>query len=380
MAGSFYGVHEGLGAASSAFGTGLKNLDKVTAVSAVDRSLSDNVLGSALHGAASGGVYGFVFQPVDVSNGHSQLMQRIGDAGSTALTFAALNATATGLIGLGSSKALSANLAGSVLRNDAAAGVISGIPAGLVNSESSSIMHGRGPASWNNVLQSSYAYAITGGALGGMSEVAAARQPEDPSHAIEVPRNQDVTLLLDGGGARGWGHIGLLKYFEKNDIPIDHEYGVSIGALVAALHKNGNSADQIHDIFDEEFHNPEVLKYLPKEGTTKELTRFTNIEPLMRYFVDKYNLKPQENLHIVTYGLRGRKSIMFEGTDYDLAKAMAGFDSHSRTIPLGALQTERGASGCAIEQTKLDAGRWWRARNWRTRSATGQYCNFKTPQ
>jgi NTE family protein len=45
-----------------------------------------------------------------------------------------------------------------------------------------------------------------------------------------------VGLALGGGGARGLAHIGVLKVFEKHQIPIDVITGTSIGAIVGAFY------------------------------------------------------------------------------------------------------------------------------------------------
>src|SRR5262249_6342996 len=45
----------------------------------------------------------------------------------------------------------------------------------------------------------------------------------------EKPRPK-VVLALGGGGARGAAHVGVLKVFENEHIPIDHIVGTSMGA------------------------------------------------------------------------------------------------------------------------------------------------------
>jgi len=68
-----------------------------------------------------------------------------------------------------------------------------------------------------------------------------------------VNTNQDeqptIALVLSGGGARGIAHIGMLKYFEENNIKIDYIVGTSIGAIIGGLYCAGYSADQIAEIF-----------------------------------------------------------------------------------------------------------------------------------
>jgi NTE family protein len=48
--------------------------------------------------------------------------------------------------------------------------------------------------------------------------------------------DKKVTLVLGGGGARGFAHIGLLKALEENQIRIHQIIGVSIGAIVGGLY------------------------------------------------------------------------------------------------------------------------------------------------
>lgn len=45
-----------------------------------------------------------------------------------------------------------------------------------------------------------------------------------------------IGVALGGGGALGSAHIGVLKVFEENKIPIDYLSGNSIGAVIAALY------------------------------------------------------------------------------------------------------------------------------------------------
>ncbi|MFS8652633.1 MAG: patatin-like phospholipase family protein, partial [Caldibacillus sp.] len=44
-----------------------------------------------------------------------------------------------------------------------------------------------------------------------------------------------VGLALGAGAARGLSHIGVLKVFEEEGIPVDYIAGTSIGALIGAI-------------------------------------------------------------------------------------------------------------------------------------------------
>ena len=57
-----------------------------------------------------------------------------------------------------------------------------------------------------------------------------------------------IGLALGGGVVRGMAHIGVLREFEKNNIPIDLIAGTSAGAFAGASYAAGLSPDQIEEI------------------------------------------------------------------------------------------------------------------------------------
>ncbi len=57
-----------------------------------------------------------------------------------------------------------------------------------------------------------------------------------------------VAVVLSGGGAKGFAHIGVLKVLEEEGIPIDIIVGTSIGGLVGGIYSLGYSAQQIENI------------------------------------------------------------------------------------------------------------------------------------
>jgi NTE family protein len=44
-----------------------------------------------------------------------------------------------------------------------------------------------------------------------------------------------IGIALEGGGALGLAHIGVLQWFEDHHIPIDYVAGTSMGGLVGGL-------------------------------------------------------------------------------------------------------------------------------------------------
>ena len=57
-----------------------------------------------------------------------------------------------------------------------------------------------------------------------------------------------IGLVLSGGGARGFAHVGVLKVLEENRIPVDYIAGASMGALVGSLYSIGKSPAEMEEL------------------------------------------------------------------------------------------------------------------------------------
>jgi NTE family protein len=60
----------------------------------------------------------------------------------------------------------------------------------------------------------------------------------------DMPRPR-VALVLSGGGARGFAHVGVLKALEAARVPVDLIVGTSMGAIVGGLYASGMTAEQL---------------------------------------------------------------------------------------------------------------------------------------
>ncbi|MDO9202194.1 MAG: patatin-like phospholipase family protein, partial [Hydrogenophaga sp.] len=69
-----------------------------------------------------------------------------------------------------------------------------------------------------------------------------ATEPVPPAEAATRPV---VGLVLSGGGARGFAHVGVLKALEAAQVPVDLIVGTSMGAIVGGLYASGMSADEL---------------------------------------------------------------------------------------------------------------------------------------
>jgi NTE family protein len=57
---------------------------------------------------------------------------------------------------------------------------------------------------------------------------------EDIRRLARFISGRAIGLVLAGGGARGFAHIGVMKALMENNVPLDHLGGTSMGAIIAA--------------------------------------------------------------------------------------------------------------------------------------------------
>lgn len=102
------------------------------------------------------------------------------------------------------------------------------------------------------------------------------------SQKSEKPKQQPkIGLVLSGGGAKGFAHIGVLKVIEAAGIKIDYIGGTSMGAVVGGLYASGYSASQIDSIFKKTDFDALLSDFIPRasknfyEKRNDELYAFT---------------------------------------------------------------------------------------------------------
>lgn len=73
-----------------------------------------------------------------------------------------------------------------------------------------------------------------------------------------------IGLVLSGGGAKGFAHIGVLKVLEEAGIKIDYIGGTSMGAVIGGLYASGYNAAQIDSIFHVVDFDKLINDYIPR--------------------------------------------------------------------------------------------------------------------
>src|SRR6185369_7433523 len=72
-------------------------------------------------------------------------------------------------------------------------------------------------------------------------------QPAPDAGSKPNPRPK-IGVALEGGGALGLAHIGVLQWFEDHHIPVDYVAGTSMGGLVGGLYATGKSPRELEEI------------------------------------------------------------------------------------------------------------------------------------
>ena len=81
-----------------------------------------------------------------------------------------------------------------------------------------------------------------------VSEEKSPQAYQDVSRIARRLGNVSVGLVLGGGGARAYAHLGVLKALAEEGIPVDIVAGTSMGAFIGALYIMGKSIEEILEL------------------------------------------------------------------------------------------------------------------------------------
>lgn len=148
---------------------------------------------------------------------------------------------------------------------------------------------------------------------------------------LSPPKRPKIVLVLSGGGARGLSHIGVLKVFQEEGIPIDGIAGTSVGALVGGLYCSGLDVEKI-EIMAEEIGWTSLTNISPPSIVGMIVAdKLFSSENMEKYIAEKIGNKQFHELKIpfacVATDLKTGERIIFREGD------VAGAVRASATIP-----------------------------------------------
>jgi NTE family protein len=81
---------------------------------------------------------------------------------------------------------------------------------------------------------------------------AAVAQETSATGTEQTPkRRARIGVALEGGGALGLAHIGVLQWFEEHHIPVDYVAGTSMGGLVGGFYATGKSPAELNKLIED---------------------------------------------------------------------------------------------------------------------------------
>lgn len=147
---------------------------------------------------------------------------------------------------------------------------------------------------------------------------------------INLPKEKrpKIILVLGGGGARGFAHVGVLKALREANVPIDMVVGTSMGALVGSMFCSGVELEKIEKIAEyikwNDISNLGSISLLKMVFSEKLLSTKRMEEYINKMIGDKYFF--QLNIPfacVATDMTTGEKIIFKEGKVATAARASA---------------------------------------------------------
>jgi NTE family protein len=139
---------------------------------------------------------------------------------------------------------------------------------------------------------------------------------QEPLPAAEPEPRAVIGVALEGGGALGLAHIGVLQWMEENHIPIDRLAGTSMGALVGGLYAEGMTPAELHRVGNSETFQQVFTLQSPYSDLS------------YRRRQDRHDI-PESLTVGLRHGLQVRNGLVAErGVDELLRTTMASYNSH----------------------------------------------------
>ena len=101
------------------------------------------------------------------------------------------------------------------------------------------------PATLNSSLRHLVSARMSILAISALSISACNSLPPVAQSAVAVTSKPTLALVLGGGGAKGFAHVGVIKALEENGITPTLVVGTSVGSLVGSLYASGYTAKEL---------------------------------------------------------------------------------------------------------------------------------------
>jgi len=133
--------------------------------------------------------------------------------------------------------------------------------------------------------------------------------------------DKNVTLVLSGGGARGFAHIGAIEEIERQGYSITSIAGTSMGALVGGVYATGKMNDFKNWVYN--LDKQKILKLIDFSFSKQGLIKGDRVLNAMKVFIPDTNIEDLKIKYTATaFDLANNKEVVFNrGSLYDAIRA-----------------------------------------------------------
>jgi NTE family protein len=158
--------------------------------------------------------------------------------------------------------------------------------------------------------------------------------PTVPLPSQPLPKPAKIALVLGAGASKGFAHIGVIKIFEANKVPIHMIIGTSVGSVVGGLYAYGYDAFKLQKLsFAIEKEDIIDLLYIPSNG-------FIKGEKLEEFVNRTLKNTPMEKLKIPFYAVateiqNGQETVFGRGNTGQAVRASCSIPGVFRPVKIG---------------------------------------------
>jgi len=121
---------------------------------------------------------------------------------------------------------------------------------------------------------------------------------------------KNVTLVLSGGGARGFAHIGAIEELESRGYLINSIAGTSMGALVGGMYAVGKMNEYKEWVYN--LDKKDIFKLLDFSFSNQGLIKGDKVLNKMKEFIPDANIEDLKIKYTATaFDLAQNKEIVF---------------------------------------------------------------------
>src|SRR5271166_6413368 len=110
---------------------------------------------------------------------------------------------------------------------------------------------------------------------------------QDQAPTTTTKKRPTVGLVLQGGGALGLAHVGVITWLEEHHIPVDYIAGTSMGGLVGGVYATGHNAAEMS----------QIVKGIPWDEVLSPYTPFADLSFRRKEDVHDYPSTLEFGLH-----------------------------------------------------------------------------------